>query len=300
MIQRGNICYWGRGIEAEDISHLGWQLNEFPIRTGQRREKYEGRKRGKKNWSNMEQAFASLLVDLGFFLACKHPWDEACSVFIAESSDLVKLLSAEPAGDQAGDSATKGWMCLCPVCFTKTGWCSQKLSHWFSLPGAWDHVQIHDLLSETVQSFKNTVVSGVVFTVGLVYFSFWPNVLVGRKKSFVFVSNAPFLGILQKFSMNSSSILSWVWWEVPAGLKLSATRSNHYLGRALADSGKPETGSGTTQWNCITDISTGTGCTEKWWMPLPCRHPRSGWRGSEYLVKLWVPIRCRGVGPDSL
>jgi len=83
-------------------------------------------------------------------------------------------------------------------------------------------------------------------------------------------------------------------WVEPAGLKLSATRSNHYPRRVLAESGKCETGTGTTQWNSLTDITTGTGCTEKWWMPFPCRHPRSGWRASEHLVKLWVSLYTVG------
>ena len=48
------------------------------------------------------------------------------------------------------------------------------------------------------------------------------------------------------------------------------------------------------RWLCW---GTGTGCAERWWMPRPWRHSRSGWTG------LWEPdravgvlVRCRGAG----
>ena len=41
--------------------------------------------------------------------------------------------------------------------------------------------------------------------------------------------------------------------------------------------------------------------TERWWMPHPWRHSRSGWRGSEHPDRAAdVPIHCNGVGPDGL
>jgi len=42
---------------------------------------------------------------------------------------------------------------------------------------------------------------------------------------------------------------------------------------------------------------TGTGCPERWWMPHPWRHLRSGWRGFEHPdCAVGVPVCCRGVG----
>jgi len=29
---------------------------------------------------------------------------------------------------------------------------------------------------------------------------------------------------------------------------------------------------------------------ERWWVPHPCRHSRSGWMGSEHLMELWVSV----------
>ena len=44
-----------------------------------------------------------------------------------------------------------------------------------------------------------------------------------------------------------------------------------------------------------------TRCPEKWWMPRPWRHSRTGWRSSEQpALAVGVPAHCRGVGLDDL
>ena len=43
-------------------------------------------------------------------------------------------------------------------------------------------------------------------------------------------------------------------------------------------------------WECNLKVTAGgTGCAVRWWMPHPCRHPRSGWMG------LWAPDGAVGV-----
>jgi len=44
-----------------------------------------------------------------------------------------------------------------------------------------------------------------------------------------------------------------------------------------------------------------SGCLERWWMPILCRHPRSGWMGLG--APDWdvgVPVNCRGDGLGDL
>lgn len=78
VIRKGNIRYAGRGIEAKDICHLKWQLDEFLNRAGKEGKNMQGKMRQEKLKEYRAGFCRSVGLSYAFtpFLAHKHPWNE--------------------------------------------------------------------------------------------------------------------------------------------------------------------------------------------------------------------------------
>lgn len=79
VIQKGNIRYWGRGIEAEDICHLKWQLDELQKEQGKGGKNMQGKKMRRGELKEYRADFfrsVGLIYAFTPSLAYKHPWNE--------------------------------------------------------------------------------------------------------------------------------------------------------------------------------------------------------------------------------
>lgn len=79
MIQKGNIRYWGRGTEAEDICHLKWQLDELQTEQGKEGKNMQGKKMRRGELKEYRADFfrsVGLIYAFTPSLAYKHPWKE--------------------------------------------------------------------------------------------------------------------------------------------------------------------------------------------------------------------------------
>lgn len=79
MIQKGNIRYWGRGTEAEDICHLKWQLDELQAEQGKEGKNMQGKKMRRGELKEYRAGFfrsVGLIYAFTPSLAYKHPWKE--------------------------------------------------------------------------------------------------------------------------------------------------------------------------------------------------------------------------------
>lgn len=99
VIQKGNIRYWGRGIEAEDICHLKWQLDELQTEQGKEGKNMQGKKMRRGELKEYRADFfrsVGLIYAFTPSLAYKHPWNE--------EPVLLSLLYS-PASTALGKSA---------------------------------------------------------------------------------------------------------------------------------------------------------------------------------------------------